>query len=381
MSKNSRVLSRSSSRASSRSGSFTPRVGTPSASDRRAAASAAPTPAASAAASAAAGALSRQSSVSSRPAARPGFAFAGKPWHVKPGKTWARSASSRRLRRVDSNVFHDAEEVPHHERVVNSLNAGFWGGTPQNLRAGRAAAARGRWRRAINSATPTKARLLAVVQDAVRLLETTARAARYPSLTRMIQANLQASMLRAFEAHKAALAAAARKQTLYQGARYCVAGATGLKALAFPPAMLAAHLVLKGWDRACDRWDFLSRAGAAVNERIVRGVDKSMAGLWVGMGSTAAAAMPWVFDRVVKDKLTQWVSAKDPHLARLIDYDRITAALRRHQALVGAVLIGQDRPLLPVILDVAKALDACVLEALLARFLPHFRPAAHCAKR
>lgn len=382
------------------------------------------------------------------------FAFAGKPWHRKPNKTWqsrsgsssagsgrsgsssssaargalSRSSSVTSRRRPaeenNNNVFYDAFESQNQQRtaaaraiarawqakaaakrqerlkreivaklqakerryrpqrqrnkVVNTLTAQFTGQPVQQIRADRKAVARSRWRAAINSARPSKAKLLEAVRFAYLAADSAARAQGYTSLTRLIQKNLSTLMVAYYNTFKADFVQKkARYYATLQAMREC-AQYVGLAAAA--PAYIATWIVLHGWSATCNKYESVQKVSTAINDRFLAGVDGAMKLVWAGLGRTAAWSLPMIFDRIVKDKLSAWVSKTNPALVRMIDVERVSAALRKHKDVVGEVLVGKDLDLLPVVLSVAAALDGCVVQALVANFMPHQQVSGDCAR-
>lgn len=123
-------------------------------------------------------------------------------------------------------------------------------------------------------------------------------------------------------------------------------------------------LVFRGWAKLCEL-RFLEVLDALVSDYVLRAAEGLMKPMWVRLGPVAAWAIPMMFDLFVKRRLTDLVSKRDPRVAALIDFDRVSMALAKHKAVVSAALLGAQPTLLPVIMDVAEALDPCVLQVLL----------------
>ena len=269
-----------------------------------------------------------------------------------------------------------------HDRLVNALNGGFTGQAPANLRAQRRSEARSRWHRAIDATKPSTAKLLEAVKHAYLALDSAAKAQGYPSLTGMVQYNLSQVIQSVYDRKKAELMAA--RGGFFAAARFvgqCVRVATG-SMMSAPPATLATYIVLRGWEKTCDRYETVRRVSQRVNEQFLAGVDGAMKSAWTRVGREAAWTLPMIFDTyIVKRYLVAWVSKANPGLVRLIDFERVIKALRKNSAITGAVLMGKNVDMLPLVMDVARSLDSCVVQAVIANFLPHGQMSADCRAR
>lgn len=262
--------------------------------------------------------------------------------------------------------------------VINSITAQWTGQPAADIQAARRKAARNRWKRAIGAALPSRAKLTDLVVKFHDVLDAAAKAQGYANLCRMLQAQLSVAMLEYYRRAKQFMVV---DQTRFIGAaavgRQCLSAA-GLGIAALYAAPLAGWVLLKGWDAACDKVRALDAAQSAVRNVVMRSVDGPMTALWRGLGNASAWALPMLFDRFVKDKLRQWVSNVSPALASAIRPEVITPALRAHRDAIGGFLIGKDVDLLPALVAVSKALDACVVRAIIANFLPHQPLGAEC---
>lgn len=266
------------------------------------------------------------------------------------------------------------------DAFANAWNAKFTGRPAGEAAAARRAAARARWRRAIDASRPSKAKLVDAVRHAYDALDQAAKASGYSGLTRLVQKNLAAALVGEYRRLRGSVRDQARFVAVRSGLEECVQLATGAF-LGSAPAYVASHAVLWGWRAACDRSAALKQAAGVASDRFQRAVDASMRVVWAGVGRAAPWALSVAFDNVVRSRLTAWVRRADPRLVGSVDFDVVSAVLRRHRALVGAVLIGEDASLRPLVVDLARALDACVVQAVLARFLPHHALTPECRAR
>lgn len=383
------------------------------------------------------------SAASSAASSTTAFAFAGKPWHRRPNKTWqTRSSSSggssssrwsssgsssftsRRRASDENDVFHNAFETVNQQReaaaiaiarawrakavakrqnrvtrdvvaklqakearyrpqrqrnsVVNAITSKFTGQPVQQIRANRKALARARWRIAINAARPSKAKLLEAVRFAYLSFNAAARVQGYTGATRLLQKNLSALMMTYYDKFKTQFV---QEKARYYGTLLTVRECAQFVGIAAAtPAYIATWLVLQGWKATCNKYESVQKVSTAVNDRFLSGVDGAMKLVWAGVGRSAGWSMPMIFDRIVKDKLTAWVAKTNPAMVKAIDFQRVSAALRKHRVIVGEVLVGKDADLLPVVLEVAKALDSCVVQALVANFSLHRQMSGDCAR-
>lgn len=300
---------------------------------------------------------------------------------------WRNKAKAKRQRRVQQNVVSklQAKEQRYRKQrqgtlVANTLTSRFTGQPVANLQRERRDRARKRWRVAINAARPSKAKLLEAVRFAYLAMDATARAQGYANLTRLLQANVGALMLSIYESQRKSLLEQRGKfYATVQAVKHCARGVSG-SVMSSPPAYIATYIVLRGWDAACNKYEAVNKVATVVNDRFVAGVDGAMKKVWAGLGRSAAWALPMVFDRLVKNRLTAWVSKTSPALVNLIDFDRVTAALKRHKQEVGDALVGKDVDLLPVVMAVAASLDACVVQAIIANFMPHQQLSSDCKR-
>lgn len=265
--------------------------------------------------------------------------------------------------------------------VINSITARWTGQPAANIRATRRQAARNRWKRAISAALPSRAKLTDTVIKFHDFLDSAAKAQNYPNLCRMLQAQMSVSILAYYQKFKQFMVV---DQTRYIGAaavgRQCLSAA-GLGIAALYAAPLAGWVLLKGWDAACDKVKAVASAQRAIRDVVMRSVDGPMTAMWRGLGNASAWALPALFDRFVKDKLREWVSNVSPPLAAAIRPEAIAPALRAHRDTIGGFLVGKDVDLLPALVAVSKALDACVVRAVIANFLPHQPLAPECRAR
>lgn len=298
--------------------------------------------------------------------AQPGAGVADAAAAVIAGRRWLQLTRQRAAARQQA------------ASVLGSMNKA-WGTVPSNrLVQNRRRKAIERWKRAGNAARPSKVKLLQTVKLAYLTLDMAAQTQGFAGATRMIQENLGALITAYYAKFRTEVMAEGSRlyaavRTVRQCARW-VSGAT----LSYLPARAAAFVLLKGWAKACERSKALDEVSTLISSKIMASVDGGMKRAWTAMGTSAAWALPFVFDKIVKAKLSEWVARANPKLVPLIRFDVVTSALRRHQDTVGATLIGKNVDLLPVVLDVASALDSCVLQALLVNFLPKQRVALEC---
>ncbi len=252
--------------------------------------------------------------------------------------------------------------------VVNLLTSGFTGQPTGEIRAARKGAARQRWHQAVNALHPTRVNLRKSVEHAYHSLDYLAKGGRYKGLTAMIQANLSELLLVQFKKRGQQFM---RDHGAPLGTQVSVAQCvTAAGAFKWPLARLAAWLVLRGWDIACARSPGFQNMSKKLNEGLVDAVAGSMKRVWRVIGVPAATVLPSLFQGVVKDTLTKWVHRANPALVPLIDMDSVMTALKKNSTIVGEVLVGQNVSLLPVVLDVASALDPCIVHAILSQFGP-----------
>lgn len=125
---------------------------------------------------------------------------------------------------------------------------------------------------------------------------------------------------------------------------------------------VAAYATMFGLNQACNRSSVLATAGEDVKRLAARAVNGALRRALQGLANARAAhALPFIFERWIKSRLTSQMSAD---MARLVDLNAVAKVLRSHAPAINGLIAGRRVDLLPVLKSVAIVLDPCVLQAL-----------------
>lgn len=272
--------------------------------------------------------------------------------------------------------------------LPNTMNALWFGAPVAAVRAARSGeikretsarrdVVRKRWRQAVAFAGSSRGKLLASVDKLYDSLDMFAQSIGYRNLAHLVYVNLGELMKQQADALWDKYQRTAAVQSVRLGTS-AVACSASLPAAA---GYAAANLLLFGWDKVCDRL----KTAKVIDQYIKKGATKAWSATW-NVAYTAGArfgvsVVNVAFRQVLANKLREWVYSVDRRLESLIDYDRLLSVIQTHPATVGNFLLGKDADLKRLVLDIAAAMDPCVVQAVITRFTRVPQVSADCQKR